>query len=857
MSLTSKKSRGTIRGRVARILALPALVVLLLLGFIAAGQVGDFRSSQRTARSVDVALALQDLTHQLQTERGITAAVLGGNAAFRDELAPARSKVDEQLSVVRRTAGTDADPAVSGRVGTALAALDRLATVRRSVDAGKAGRQATFSYFTARIAALTQVDVGLGDASDAQLRGGVATLQALQDLTEAMAQERAFLNGVFSAGGFGAGEYVQFADMRAQKQAALARFEQLAPADDRESLDFVLSTGAARVMDAFEDVAVAAADGRHITVNPQSWWSGLTTVLDDLGQLQEHVGSTIQQRAATVQQLAALRLGGLVGLVLLCFVLSAYLASIASRSITRPLAELATEADRVAVERLPAAVRQIQAGDAPSGPPPPVPVSANAAGEISQVATALDRLQNAAYGLAVEQAVQRRDTIESLANLGRRNQNLIRRQLGFITGLEREEVDPQALANLFELDHLATRMRRNAASLLVLVGASSPRQWSAALPVADVMRAALSEVEDYRRVNLRRVDDALVHGSVIGSIAHLMAELIENGLSFSPPDTDIELQGRRLPDGYLIAVTDQGMGMSAPELREANARLQGQDDFVAAPTRYLGHHVVGKLAAETGVRVELIPSPVTGVTARILLPESLLVPLKPVESGPPAQRSAAIEATVEEPVVVEEELEAVAEEAEEHVVTVEALEPLTPVLPLAVVQGPDDARPARPPVTAAPVIPAAAARSGRSPVSAPIDLPVDVPVEEVRPPTPFRVSVSRDPGVSSPMEVSVQLDQPGDAPTGPGLTKNGLRKRVPKEPAEARSASASASASAPSGPGQRVTRVIDLDEVTEYGVDEVTGERVDGGRPSPVVTAGFAALRDGLARGEAAEEESR
>ena len=132
-------------------------------------------------------------------------------------------------------------------------------------------------------------------------------------------------------------------------------------------------------------------------------------------------------------------------------------------------------------------------------------------------------------------------------------------------------------------------------------------------------------------------------------------------------------------------------------------------------------------------------------------------------------------------------------------------------------------------------------------------------VEEVRPPTPFRVSVSREPGASSPMEVSVQLDQPGGPATGPGLTKNGLRKRVPKEPAAARPATSAGTTpgSTAGGPVQRVTRVIDLDEATEYGVDEVTGERVDGGRPSPVVTAGFAALRDGLARGESAEEENR
>jgi hypothetical protein len=130
------------------------------------------------------------------------------------------------------------------------------------------------------------------------------------------------------------------------------------------------------------------------------------------------------------------------------------------------------------------------------------------------------------------------------------------------------------------------------------------------------------------------VDDGQVLGSAIGSVAHLLAELIENGLSFSPPDTEVEVQGRRLPDGYLIAVTDQGMGMTPAEIRDANARLQGEEDFVAAPSKYLGHHVVGKLAREISVMVELIPSPVTGITARVLLPEALLTPLRAVGQRP-------------------------------------------------------------------------------------------------------------------------------------------------------------------------------------------------------------------------------
>jgi signal transduction histidine kinase len=273
-------------------------------------------------------------------------------------------------------------------------------------------------------------------------------------------------------------------------------------------------------------------------------------------------------------------------------------------------------------------------------------------------------VQETAYRLAAEQAELRRTSAQSLANLGHRHQNLLRRQLGFITRLEREESDPAGLANLFELDHLATRMRRNAESLLVLVGASSPRRWAGQLPMADVIRAAVSEVEEYRRVILRRMDDTLVLGATASGIAHLLAELVENGLAFSPPDMEVEIHGRRLADGYLIAVCDQGIGMNEAELRRANERLRGDGDFLVAPARFLGHYVVGRLAAEMGARVQLTPSPVTGVTARVHLPTGILADPPTVHAVQPERaRPRALEVDY---VVVAEHPATPALDAEQH-----------------------------------------------------------------------------------------------------------------------------------------------------------------------------------------------
>ncbi|GLY31746.1 nitrate- and nitrite sensing domain-containing protein [Kineosporia sp. NBRC 101731] len=626
---------STIGRRVARILALPAAVILLLLGILSAQQIGSYRDAAATADAVTLSLEVQKLVTALQTERGVTAAVQGGNSSFTPELAPARSQVDGQRRVVQGLVGnSDGDGA---RVDSALSQLDGLTAIRASTDAGKdidsAGRTATFEYYTERIAGLADVDLGLGNSGDTQLRRGLTAFRSLQHGIEGLSQERAFLNGVYSAGGFSGDEFMRLSEMRAEYQYSLDQFGEYATTGQKQSLSFIFSTGAAQVVQSFEQTALEAGDGRHLNVNPQSWWSGMGTLLADADQLEQHVGSQIQERAHDLQQAAAGRIGLLLVAVLVCFAGSIYLSTLAALSISRPLASLAAEADDLAVNRLPEAVRRAQNADPDSPPQPPgtVRVPARATDEIRSVATALDHLQAAAYELATEQALQRRDTIQSLANLGRRNQNLIRRQLGFITSLEREEVDPNALANLFELDHLATRMRRNASSLLVLVDASSPRTWSQAVPVADVIRAAVSEVEEYRRVALRRVDEANVLGSAIGSIAHLLSELIENGLTFSPPDSEVEVQGRRIADGYLIAVTDQGVGMTPEELRLANSRLRGEGDFIAAPTRFLGHFVVGKLARDTGVQVELLPSPVTGVTARVILPASLLAASLSVE----------------------------------------------------------------------------------------------------------------------------------------------------------------------------------------------------------------------------------
>ncbi|GIF38677.1 sensor histidine kinase [Actinoplanes xinjiangensis] len=611
----------TIRGRIVRMLALPVAAMMLLLAVVVTEEFAGYRLAARTGHAVALDLAVQALVQEVQTERGVTVGLLAGNQDFTAEIAPARQRADAQRAAVQRLVDERGD--LDGQVGEVLEQAETLAAIRGEVDAGGADRTEIFEDYNEVVGELGEVYFALDNAADATMRLGSESLAMLNLAKEATARQRAFLNGVFSAGGFADGEFLRYVQLRAELDAAYAEFEEYATPAALAAKDELLASAPAKRAQQLENRALRSGDGKTLRADAQLWWTSTGPVLDDMSVLARSIGTSLEDRARVLLEEANVRLAVLAAVVLVCIGIAVYLGTVAAHSIAGPLSGLAAEANRLAGERLPEAVRRAVAGDA-AGPPGAVQVADGASSEVRLVADAFDRVQATAYALATEQAELRRAGAESLANLGRRNQNLLRRQLGFITRLEQEEASPTGLANLFELDHLATRMRRNAESLLVLVGAASPRQWSRPLPLTDVIRAAVSEVEEYRRVSLRRLDEAMVSGSTASGLAHMLAELIENGLAFSPPDMDVELHGRVVDDGYLIAVCDQGVGMSEEELEVANRRLRGEGDFLTAPARFLGHYVVGRLAAEMGVGVQLARSPVTGVTARVSLPAGML-----------------------------------------------------------------------------------------------------------------------------------------------------------------------------------------------------------------------------------------
>ncbi|MEZ0090663.1 nitrate- and nitrite sensing domain-containing protein [Streptacidiphilus sp. EB129] len=308
----------------------------------------------------------------------------------------------------------------------------------------------------------------------------------------------------------------------------------------------------------------------------------------------------------------------LIALVLLVAVAG---AALVARSMVRTLNKLQMAAEDVAEHRLPDLVRTLSESDPQDVDTSVAPIGINTTDEIGHVARAFDQVHAQAVRLAAEQALLRGNINAMFTNLSRRSQGLIQRQLSMISELESREADPDQLASLFKLDHLATRMRRNGENLLVLAGEDPGRRWTRPVPLVDVLRAAASEVEQYERIELASVPTADVAGRVVNDLVHLLAELLENATSFSSPQTRVRVTGHALPDGrVLVEIHDTGIGLSPDDLAEINERLANPPVVDVSVSRRMGLFVVGRLSLRHGIRIQLRPSDSGGTTALVMLP---------------------------------------------------------------------------------------------------------------------------------------------------------------------------------------------------------------------------------------------
>jgi signal transduction histidine kinase len=308
------------------------------------------------------------------------------------------------------------------------------------------------------------------------------------------------------------------------------------------------------------------------------------------------------------------------------------------QSVTRPLRALTRAARNVAERRLPQLVDTVRAGGnlAPDQLERLAPINVESHDEIGDLAEAFGNVQRVAVTVAEEQAALLRKGIGDLyVNLARRNQSLLDRQLALLDDLERDTGDPDELATLFELDHLSTRMRRNAESLLVLSGSEQPRQWRTAIPIIDVVRAAAAEIADFARVRYAGFQgDLAVGGHAVSDVTHLLAELLENATAFSPPATPVLVSAAPSDHRYVITVTDEGIGVDDERLARLNALLSRPPAPGLALSRTLGLHVVAYLAARHGIYVQLRRAPTVGIVAVVALPASILARASAPPPGP-------------------------------------------------------------------------------------------------------------------------------------------------------------------------------------------------------------------------------
>lgn len=597
-----------IRSKLVTLIAVP-LIALMLIGAVGfARQSRTIEVAEESSAAARDAGLVEKARLAIGNERIVLASGAGGGeikaarVATDEAVAALQGQVDslspessaELLEVVERSRRAPEGEAM-GLLADGLGILqqastestyDNLDSVERTgilinelaVDALHAREEAWFDYFALGSSArVTPQEM-------AEITNGFAEAAIKRDLTIDLA-ESSVIEG-FSAA-------LLDADV-----AELSRLEATATDDLAEGQISADRTGVAEALQ----------------IHRQQW----TESVSDQRRLNE---SSIEGQLSGANDLRSLfTLLAVLGLVVL-----AGLVFVMYRSITRPLDSLLVRASAVADEELPSLMEALRHADRAEDMPTAQRIPVETDDEIGELVAAFNNVQTTAYDLATEQALSRRNVADMFVNLGRRNQQLLQRILKLLTRLERNEEDPDKLAELFQLDNIVTRMRRNAESLLALAGAQSARQWSKPISMENTVRAAFGEVDGYERIEVVELVDASVSGSAVADATHLLAELLENALNFSQPETRVVVSGRPTADNdYLITVSDRGIGMTSTDLAENNARITDPPPLDQVPTRFLGLYVVGRLADRHGISVRLTEGEHIGTVAKVLLPAAIL-----------------------------------------------------------------------------------------------------------------------------------------------------------------------------------------------------------------------------------------
>jgi signal transduction histidine kinase len=607
-------------------------VPLLVLAFVVGAEVQDRRADAQESREAKQLVELVQL-----------------GAAVRNDI-----QVDQALGELPRSAEV-AQRATRSHAG-ALAAAKRLDTALQNVDASQFG--ADFEETATRIAnalpayeaaaARAQTDPGVvGELSaavvelgyeasraiegDAELSRRMLGYAALLEFWEKQADLLVTITGAANGTPVPQETADRIAASRVQSDFARQLFVSTVSQDDSSGLELVLQEGAVVQADSQIRSAERTPFDEVLTVRAQDFFPPMEHKLRLLSGYADSVGDDVSALADRKSAAASSAATWFVALALSATLVALALALLLLLSMGRRLNRLVSGARDMSERQLPAMVESLRhAGGSEALTRQPLVLEGLGDDEIGELGKAFNAVQSSFVDVASDQAeLLRRGISDIYVKLARRNQSLVERQIALLDQLEAIEKDPDILENLFRLDHLATRIRRNAESLLVLAGTEPARKWSAPVTLAELLRAATAEVEDYSRIHVVHNDDSgevKVPGAAALHLTHLFAELIENAVQFSPPGTVVEVLSRRRGETYMVYVTDSGMGMTDEQLAEANRLLTSPPEAGLDLSRTLGLYVVARLAARYGAAVRLARSPYDGIVASVSLPDALATP---------------------------------------------------------------------------------------------------------------------------------------------------------------------------------------------------------------------------------------
>ncbi|MBQ0994459.1 nitrate- and nitrite sensing domain-containing protein [Micromonospora sp. H61] len=583
----------------------------------------------------------EPLLQELQVERRLTQAYLSNPEAAQRTALEAEQRKTAQLaadfaaSVRNWQVDVAGSSALDTQLGMTIAQVNGLERTRAEVLDRKIDRIAAAEAYTDTIESIFQIYDVTGSLDDKQIAGEAAALIQLNRMKELISQEDALLSGLFGNGRMSGAEYARYvALVGSERFLGEETRVRLADADQRRYQQLVEGEAFTRLRAVQDSIIREGRPSTQLPVGAEQWRGTVEPALAEVNDVVTAGGEGIVDRATGVAVMVVVRLVLATGLGLLAVIASVVVSITTARTIMRQLERLRQAAWQLADERLPRVVERLGRGEEVdvATEAPPLEFGTD---EIGQVGKAFNAVQETALRTAVEQADLRRNVREVFLSLARRTQALVHRQLTLLDAMERREHDAEELEDLFRVDHLATRMRRNAENLIVLSGSTPGRAWRRNVPVVDVVRGAVAEVEDYTRVNVLPLGPVSLAGRAVGDVIHLLAELIENGLSFSPPHTTVEVRGQLVSNGFAIEIEDRGLGMSEEDLAAANHRIVDQSELNLANAARLGLYVVSRLTERHGVRVRLKESAYGGTTAVVLIPLELVTEAgaSPEDSG--------------------------------------------------------------------------------------------------------------------------------------------------------------------------------------------------------------------------------